>query len=46
MKKDENLLWRDFISGGPHVDLLVDIDAGDNEENPCSENYDWHDRDY
>ena len=28
----ENLLRGDLVGGGPHVDLLVDVDAGDDEE--------------
>ena len=28
----EDLLWGDLIGGRPHVDLLVDVDAGDDEE--------------
>ena len=37
MKLDEvkyltNFLWRDFIGAGPHVNLLVDVHAGQDEE--------------
>ena len=28
----EDLLRRDLVGGRPHVDLLVDVDAGDDEE--------------
>ena len=28
----ENLLRGDLVGGGSHVDLLVDVDAGDDEE--------------
>ena len=28
----ENLLRGDLVGGGPHVDLLVDVDAGNDEE--------------
>ena len=28
------LLGGNFISGRPHIDLLIDVDAGDDEENP------------
>ena len=27
-----NFLWRDFIGAGPHVNLLVDVHTGDDEE--------------
>ena len=30
----EDLLRGDLVGGGPHVDLLVDVDAGDDEEDP------------
>ena len=30
----EDLLWRDLVGGRPHVDLLVDVHAGDDEEHP------------
>ena len=29
-----HLLWWDLISAGPHVYLLVDVHAGDDEEDP------------
>ena len=40
VKEIGNLLRRNFISGRPHVDLLIDVDAGDNEENT------WRANDY
>ena len=30
----EDLLWRDLVGGRPHVDLLVDVHTGDDEEHP------------
>ena len=30
----EDLLWRDLVGGRPHVDLLVNVHAGDDEEHP------------
>ena len=27
-----NFLWRDFIGAGPHVNLLIDVHTGNDEE--------------
>ena len=37
----EDLLWRDLVGWSPHVDLLVDVDAGDDEEHPGTSGSSW-----
>ena len=32
--ESENLLWWDVIGLGPQVNLLIDVNAGDDEEHP------------